>query len=89
MAYGNMSHHPLFLGPSDTPLRGVWVRHKVTGYAGYINHVERRRNPDERPLLWIVYPPGHLDNGTTVKTWSAGSAYADEVKKLNRPRKQV
>jgi len=69
---------------TDHPLRGVWVRHKVTHYEGYISHVEKEKG--ERPILWIVYPPGRLDNGTKVKTWSAGSAYADEVRKLRWPR---
>ncbi len=69
------------------PLRGVWVRHKVTKHAGYISHVEKKEG--ERPKLWIVYPPGHLNNGTRMKTWSAGSAYADEVKKLRRERMEL
>ncbi len=79
--------HPLQMGHSDSPLRGLWVRHKETGYTGYISHVERNR--DERPILWIVYPPGRLPSGTRIKTWSAGSAYADEVKKLRREKVEL
>ncbi len=75
-----MSHHPVVLGRMDTPLRGVWVRHKTTGYDGYVSHVERIVG--QPPKLWIVYPPGRLDDGTRVKTWSAGSALASEVKRL-------
>lgn len=79
-----MSHHPTVLGPSYTPLRGIWVRNKRTGFVGYITHVERRLN--ERPELWIVYPPARLEDGTRLKTWSASGAHADEVKKLKRER---
>jgi len=82
-------HHPVYLGSSATPLEGVWVRHKTTKAVGYVSHVERRHHED-RPLLWIVYPPGRLPNGTKIKTYSAGQAYADEVRQIkNRKRKRL
>lgn len=79
-------HHPLFLGPSGTKLKGVKVRHKTTGAVGRIAYVERRRNPEEPPKLWIIYPPQRLPDGNRFKIISAGSAYINEVKRIRRKK---
>lgn len=87
-------HHPLFLGPHATKLRGTWVRSKRTGREGYIVHIERYRNlhilegePDDpetanEPILWIVFPPDPAQKEAGGKTWVAAGATASEVKKL-------
>jgi hypothetical protein len=56
----------------------------VTGAVGRIAHVERRRNPEEPPKLWIVYPPQHLPDGNRFKIISAGAATVDQVKRIGR-----
>jgi len=68
------------------PLRGVWVRNLKVDYIGYIAYVEKRKG--KRAKLWIVYPPGRLPDDTRVKDWSAGSCYADEVKRLKWPKRK-
>lgn len=81
-------HHPMHLGSTSYKLAGVWVRHTRTDAVGYIAHAQHF-NDGRRSELWIIYPPGRLPDGTRVKTWSAGAAYADEVKKLKRRRKKI
>lgn len=71
-----MSQHPLITGHFSYKQAGKIVRHKATGEVGTIVYarIPGPLSHDQRPELWIVYPPSRL-----VKTWSAGSAHVDGV----------
>lgn len=81
--------HPVMTRAPSTKLRGLWVRNKRTNAIGYISYVTKPVSPDERPILHIVYPATpHNKKAVGLKIHAAGQAYADEVKRIKRPRER-
>lgn len=82
--------HPVITRRPSTKMQGVWVRNIHTDAVGYISYAEIPVDPDEKPKLWVVYPPTpHNKEVANFKVYSAGSAYVEDLKRLKRPRKKV